>query len=319
MKHLQHLLLAACLSVAVLPVSPAAAYDQPLGLNLGGTSFLDGIPPAGPGLYFQEYIQYYTADTFANAPRNPLGVGPASDAQVDAWISLNQLIYQSDQKVLFGGKWGLNVIVPVPYIDADDRNGILTDNAGGLGDVYVGPFLQWDPIMGKNGPVFVHRVELTTIWPTGKYDDEKALNPGSNYFSFNPYWAATWFALPKVELSTRVHYLWNDENEDPFIGSGATDSTQAGQAWFANFAASYEVLPKQLRVGVNGYYLKQFESSEVDGDKMGLKEEVFAIGPGALWSFSQHTHLFFNAYFESDTEARPEGERFYLRLVHHFQ
>jgi len=312
MKYSPKLLFVAGLSLVALLVGPAAAYDQPLGLNLGATSFLDGIPPAGPGFYFSEYVQYYTADKFAGP------VPFAKDAEASAWVSLSQFIYQSNQKVLFGGKWGLDVIVPVAFLDADDRNGFLTDNGSGLGDVYVGPFLQWDPIMGEQGPIFVHRVEFQTIWPTGKYDNEKALNPGSNYFSFDPYWAFTWFALPKVEVSGRVHYLWNSENEDPFIGSGAVDSTQAGQAWHANFAASYEVLPKQLRVGVNGYYLKQFESSEVDGDKAGLKEEVFAVGPGALWSFSPDTHLFFNAYFETDTEARPEGERFYLRLVHHF-
>ena len=313
MKHVQHLLLAACLSLAVLLIGPAAAYDQPAGLNLGGTSFLDGIPPAGPGFYFQEYIQYYTADEFPE-----IGAPIASNTSVDVWASLNQFIYQSNQELLFGGKWGLNVIVPLVNIDADDRNGILTDNGGGLGDIFVGPFLQWDPIMGENGPVFVHRVEFTAILPTGKYDDDKVLNPGSNYLSFNPYWSATWFALPKLELSTRVHYLWNDENDDPFIGTGAND-TQAGQAWHANFAASYEILPKQLRAGVNGYYLKQFEHSEVNGSKVGGLEEVLAIGPGALWSFSQHTHLFFNAYFETDTELRPEGERFWLRFVHHFQ
>jgi anthranilate 1,2-dioxygenase (deaminating, decarboxylating) large subunit len=286
---------------------PAAGYDQPA-VNLGFTSFLDGGPPAGPGWYFSEYIQYYTVNELVDTP--------VRDPDITAWVSLNQLIYQSDQKVLFGGKWGLDVIVPVVSLSSDTP-GVL-DNGTGLGDVLVGSFLQWDPIMGKNGPIFMHRVEFQTIWPTGKYDNEKALNPGSNYFSFDPYWAFTWFALPKVEVSGRVHYLWNSENEDPFIGSGAVDSTQAGQAWHANFAASYEVLPKQLRVGVNGYYLKQFESSEVDGDKAGLKEEVFAVGPGALWSFSPDTHLFFNAYFETDTEARPEGERFYLRLVHHF-
>lgn len=313
MKYAEHLVLMAGLFLATLPAGPAAAYDQPLPLNLGATSFLDGLPPAGPGLYFEEYVLFLTADKFSNPPA-PF----AKNAKVDAWISLNQLVYQSDQKVLFGGKWGLDVIVPVASIDATDRNGFLTDNGAGLSDIYVGPFLQWDPIMGKNGPIFAHRIEIQTIWPTGKYDNEKALNPGSNYFSLDPYWAFTWFALPKVELTARIHYLWNDENEDPFIGSGATDSTQAGQAWHANFAASYEVLAKQLRVGVNGYYLKQFESSKVDGDKQGPREEVFAIGPGALWSFSQNTHLFFNAYFETDTEARPEGERFYLRLVHHF-
>lgn len=313
MKRSQHLWLVAGLSLAALLAGPAAAYDQQGGLNLGATSFLDGIPPAGPGLYFTEYIQFYTADKFPD-----IGAPIASNTSVDLWASLNQLIYQSDQKLLLGGKWGLDVIVPVVSIDVDDRNGILTDNGAGLGDIYVGPFLQWDPIMGKNGPVFSHRVEFQTIWPTGKYDNDEALNPGSNFFSFDPYWAFTWFALPRVEVSSRIHYLWNDKNDDPFIGSGALDDTQAGQAWHANFAASYEVLTKQLRVGVNGYYLKQFESSKVDGEKRGFKEEVFAIGPGALWSFSQDTHLFFNAYFETDTEARPEGERFFLRLVHHF-
>jgi hypothetical protein len=312
MRHWQYLMLAACLGVTLALAMPAAGYDQPA-VNLGFTSFLDGGPPAGPGFYFSEYIQYYTADTFKD-----LAAPIASDTSVDAWVSLNQFIYQSNQNVLFGGKWGLDVIVPVVLLDADDENGILTDNGSGLGDILVGPFLQWDPIMGKNGPIFMHRFEFQTIWPTGKYDDEKALNPGSNFFSLDPYWAGTFFFTPKITASWRVHYLWNDQNNDPFIGSGAVSDTQAGQAWHANFAADYEVLPKQLRVGVNGYYFKQISSSETDGDKHGPLEEVFAIGPGALYSFSKDTHLFFNAYFESSVENRTEGDRFVLRLVHHF-
>jgi hypothetical protein len=217
MKYSPQLLFVAGLSLAAQLVGPAAAYDQPGGLNLGATSFLDGIPPAGPGLYFTEYVQYYTADTLSDLP--------VPDPKIDLWVSLNQLVYQSDQKFLFGGKWGIDVIVPIVSIDSEPA-AMVPDNGTGLGDIYVGPFLQWDPIMGKNGPVFVHRVELQTIWPTGKYDNEKALNPGSNYFSFDPYWAFTWFFMPKAEVSGRIHYLWNDENEDPFIGSGATDSTR---------------------------------------------------------------------------------------------
>jgi len=236
---------------------------------------------------------------------------------VDAWISLNQFIYQSDTPVLFGGKWGLDVIVPLVCLDATDANGVLSDNSGGIGDIYVGPFLQWDPIMGPNGPKFMHRIELQFILPTGKYDNDKTLNPGNNHFSFNPYWAGTYFFTPKLTASWRVHYLWNAENDDPFIGLAANDS-QPGQAWHANFAAAYELLPKQLRVGVNGYYFDQIGDSQVDGVDVAGKEKVFAIGPGALYSFSQDTHLFFNAYFETDAEYRPEGERYVLRLVHHF-
>jgi len=306
MKHMHCFPMVACLLVTLLLAGPAMAYDQPLGLNLGYTSFLDGGPPAGPGWYFTQYIAYYTADEF---PEGPPG------AEVDAWISLSQFIYQSDTPVLLGGKWGLDVIVPLVSLDS---SGPLTVNGGGLGDILVGPFLQWDPIMGDNGPVFMHRVELQTIWPTGDYEDDRPLNPSNNHFSFNPYWAGTYFWTPKLTTTCRVHYLWNDENDDPFIGSGAVDDTQAGEAWHANFAAAYELMPKQLRVGVNGYYFKQISSSEVDGTGVSGKEEVFAIGPGALYSFSQDTHLFFNMYFETDAEVRPEGERFVLRLVHHF-
>jgi hypothetical protein len=310
MKCSNHLVSAMGLLLVLLLAGPVAAYDQPA-VNLGFTSFLDGGPPAGPGFYFTEYIQYYTADELPDFPP-----GPVPDADIDVWVSLNQFIYQSDTPVLFGGKWGLDVIVPLVCIDAAPAM-FLPDNAGGLGDVLVGPFLQWDPIMGKNGPVFMHRIELQTIWPTGKYDNEKALNPGSNFFSFDPYWAGTYFWTPKLTTSWRVHYLWNAKNDDPFF-MAADEDIQAGQAWHANFAAAYEVMPKQLRVGLNGYYFKELEETEMDGEGVGVKDEVFAIGPGALWSFSQDTHLFFNAYFETSAENRPEGERFVLRLVHHF-
>ncbi len=288
---------------SVLITSPVIAYDQPA-VNLGFTSFLDGGPPAGPGLYFTEYLQYYSADKLANHP--------APNATVDVTVSLNQLIYQSDQVLLLGGKWGLDVIVPIVDFNSD-----LPANSTGIGDILVGPYLQWDPIMGKNGPRFMQRVELQTIFPTGRYDNSKALNPGSNFFSFNPYWAATLFVTPQLTTSWRLHYLWNAKNDDPFIGSGAGE-TQAGQAIHGNFAVAYEVIPKKLRLGLNGYFMNQIGNSQADGSDSPAKEKVFAIGPGAIFSLSQDTHIFFNTYFESQAENRPEGDRYLLRLVHHF-
>lgn len=304
MTYLRNQLLILCFILAPLLALPAHAYDQPA-VNLGFTSFLDGAPPAGPGFYFTEYLQYYNADKLADLPiPNP---------KVEAFVSLNQFIYQSDQALPGGGKWGLDVIVPIVHLDSAP----LPDNGGGLGDILVGPFLQWDPIMGANGPLLFQRVELQMIFPTGKYTENDALNPGSNFFSFNPYYAATLFLSPKISVSGRFHYLWNAKNSDPFVGFGAND-TQAGQAIHANLAGSYEVLPKRLRLGLNGYFLKQLSDSQANGQDVPGKERVLAIGPGALLSFSQDTHLFINAYFESQAEFRPEGERFLLRLVHHF-
>jgi hypothetical protein len=294
--------------------APPGQFLPPV--NLGFTSFVDGGPPAGPGFYFQQYLQYWTADRFKDADGNSLPLL----GDLDAWISLSQGIYQSDQAILFGGKWGIDVIVPFVHLDVEPGAiPALSDNGGGLGDILVGPYLQWDPIMGKKGPIFMHRIELQTIFPTGKYDDDKVLNPSANVYSFNPYWSGTLFLSPHLTASVRLHYLWNSKNDDPNALFGAVDDTQPGQAIHLNFASALEVLPKRLRVGVNGYYLKQITYAERDGHKAsGLKERVLGIGPGAVWHFSQNDHFFVNFYVETFAEYRPEGLRLNLRYTHHF-
>lgn len=298
-----------CLVLTLLLASSAWAYDQPLGLNLGYTSFMDGAPPAGPGFYLSEYLAYYSAYRLQDNP----AVG---DPHLDVWVNLNQFLYQSDTPILFGGKWGLDVIVPFVSIQGDPAP--LPDDNGGLGDVLVGPYLQWDPIMGKNGPIFMHRIELQTIWPTGHYENDQLLNPGANHFSFDPYWAATFFATPRWTASWRLHYLWNADNDDPFVGlPDQANRVEPGQAFHANFASSYELLPKMLRLGVNGYYLVETTRSEHDGAEQG-REEVLGVGPGLLLSLSKDTHVFFNSYFETDVHNRPQGNFFVARLVHHF-
>ncbi len=300
----------------LIALLPALAAAQQPAVNLGFTSFLDGGAPAGPGFYFQEYLEYYTADSLKNQHGNDTNL--LKDLNV--WVSLNQLIYASDQKLL-GGNWGVDLIVPLVSLDVDPEVGSpLSSNHQGLGDIVIGPFLQWGPIMGAKGPIFMHRVEFQNLIPTGKYDDDHILNPGSNFYSLDPYWAATVFLGPKAELSWRVHYLWNAKNDDPnkLLSNNAED-TQAGQAVHLNFASSYEVVEKMLRLGISGYYLKQFTNNEANGQGIAdSREQVLAIGPGALFSFSQDDHIFVNTYFQTAVENRPSGMQFNLRWTHHF-
>lgn len=286
------------LGVGMVAPPQADAYELP-SVNLGFTSFMDGGPPAGPGFYFTQYLQYYRS-TRLNGPTGN-DVGPPN-TKVQAWVSLSQFIYQSK------GKWGLDLIVPVVSLSSDAGP---ADNGTGIGDILIGPYIQWAPIMGANGPKFMHRFELQVLLPTGKFDKSIELNPGSGFFSINPYWAATAFLTPRFTSTLRFHYLWNAKNDDR--------DTQAGQAIHANFAAAYEVKPKQLRLGVNGYFLKQISDTRTAGsDVAGSKEQAVGIGPGLVYHRSQNQHFFLNTYFETLVENRPTGFRINARWVQHF-
>jgi len=298
---------------------PSGAYDLPA-LNLGFTSFVDGGLPSGTGLYVVQYLQNWSSDDFKDANGNNL-LPPSAGEDLDAWISLTQIIYQSDSELMFGGKWGIDVIIPYVMLDLNYSNSgpFPVDNGSGIGDIWIGPYLQWDPIMGAGGPKFVQRVEFQFIFPTGKYDRNRELNPGSNFFSFNPYWSGTLFINQKLTASARIHYLWNAKNDEPNRGFAGAGKTQAGQAINANFAMDYTMVPNRFKVGINGYYLKQISDTKMDGNCVpGRKEQVLGIGPGFLYSFSQDAHLFFNSYYETAAENRPEGTRINFRFVYHF-
>lgn len=303
------------LGTGLLGGQASQAYDLPA-VNLGLTSFLDGGLPAGPGWYIQQYFQDYRADHLRDQDGKDL---PLPDQDLHVQLAATQLSYLSDLR-LGNASLGLNAVLPVvTRMDVDDglNNAVLKAQSG-VGDLLIGPFIQFDPIMGPDGPRFVHRIELQVNLPTGKYDADHAINPGANAWSFNPYWAATYWFTPKWTASIRAHYLYNGKNDDPNYTYGGADDIQAGQAVHANLATEYAVTP-QLRLGLNGYWLNQFTDTKIDGHEVsGRREKVWAVGPGAMYSFSKEDHLFFNAYFEQDVENRPEGTRLQVRYVHHF-
>lgn len=319
MKDTTHCTLKKCCAVSFaavfLPMGVVQANDLPA-VNLGNTTFYDGTPlPGGAGWTSSLYYSNYQGRKVTDRQGDEIGL-PKSTTHVDA--SILQLLYQDGSGV--GKNWGLSFLLPVvtkAHVN-DGLNNAVLDAQEGVGDLNVGAFLQFDPIMGKKGPLFAQRFEVDVIAPTGKYDKNKAINPGSNFWSFNPYWAGTLWATPKTTLSWRLHYLWNGKNDDPSpdaYGADARDM-QAGQAMHMNFNALY-ALRADFQVGINGYWLKQFTDTQINGhDVSGRKEQVFAIGPGAVYSFSKDNIVTANVYFESEAQNRPEGNRLVLRWLH---
>ena len=295
--------------------APAFALNQPA-VNLGFTNFLDGASP-GPGWYWTEYLQVIDASDIHGHDGNPLVVPPGIEigkgANVGGFINLNQIIYQSETNFL-GGNPGLDVIVPLVDLDVDPTFFSAQD---GVGDVLIGPFIQWGPKMVFGRPLF-QRFEFQVTAPTGENDSDTALNPGADVWTINPYYAFTYFITPKLSTSWRIHYLWSEENDNASDAMPGVD-VQAGQAIHLNYAMAYAVTDV-LRLGVAGYYLNQFEEDEYDGHNMDdTEEEVFAIGPGFVWHIRPDLTFMGAINFEMEAENRPEGVRSTLRLIWKFK
>lgn len=290
--------------------SPGHAFNQPP-LNLGLTDILDGGVP-GVGTFFTEYIQAFESSEFKdqNGDRIP-------GLKVSSLLSMNQLIHVYKHKLL-GAHIGVDVLVPVVAVNATS-NGTSIANPDLLGDLTVGPFLQWldTKLLGRP---YVHRLELDVTFPTGQYDSRFAINPGSNIFVIEPYYAFTWFLTPKLSTSWRIHYTISTKNDDvtPSPFNGLSTEVTPGQAFHFNYSLEYECF-KGFRGAIAGYYLKQLTEDEGSaGDIPDSEEQVFAIGPAVHYFFSDRFSAGLKTAWETSTENRPEGNRTTLRFTYLF-
>jgi len=306
------------LMMLLLP-SLAWSFDEPA-VNLGATSFFDGAPlPGGPGFYAVEYLTYSTTQKLLDSNGNKLGFPTTQNISVFAPVT--QLIYVPENGKFGNKQLGFQMLLPwLANVHVNDgmSNTVLKGNSG-IGDVSAGVSLQFDPIMGAHGPLFSQRFELQIIAPTGSYDRTATVNPGSNFWSFDPYWAFTAWATENLSFSGRINYLWNGRNTSPSsaFGTGVT-STQAGQALHANFAAEY-VLNPTWTVGASGYWLQQITDTQVNGaDMAGRRERVVGLGPEVMMRLSPNDLVFVNYYQEFDVRNRAQNSKIQLRFDHHF-
>ncbi len=335
MKYIRSVIFVFILIGGLVFAAPSHAFNQPWALNMGTTSFMDGGPEQPRrGLFFNQYVILVQSDAFLDERgRNVTRFGNINiDVNMSNWIFLSQLIYLSNWRI-FGANLGAELIIP--YVDLNFKYteqgaaDLLPEDGSGMSDLCIGPFLQWDPVKFDNGMVFVHRFELQSLVPTGRYDNRYMANPSANFYSFNPYWAATLYLSRRLSVSTRLHYVWHTKNDDPYSELNVKEA-RSGQAFHCNFAASYQVVPRLLSLGISGYYLRQTSDSkfvnkgtptpeqELMKYFLGSRQEVLGIGPGALIFFSKNDGIFLNAYFESNVESRPRCRRYQIRWVHQF-
>jgi hypothetical protein len=269
-------------------------------VNLGDTSFLDGI--AGPGFVLEQIADGAHDGTIVGASGNAVhGTG-----SVKSLSGLTHFAWLSHKRIA-GGWYGLEVVGVAADVDAG-----AAGRAAGVGALTVSPFiLQWSEHRFLHMPV-EQRVDLDFELPVGGYSRSSGVNIGSNAFSINPYYAITAHPTKRIETSWRVHYLWNSTNNAPPLSTGYA-STQAGQAIHFNATAGYRAY-KGLWIGANGYFLSQITDGRVNGVSIpNSPERVAAIGPGMVWN--RHKWFFYaNQYEEFGARNRATGQKLVLRV-----
>jgi hypothetical protein len=274
-------------------------------VNLGDTSFLDGL--AGPGFVVEQIGDAAhdgrITDSAGNAVPGAGAVNSISGLTHIAWLSPKQVL---------GAWYGVEVVLSAAHVNAGSQG-----EAGGLGATTVGLFiLQW-PEHRVLGIAIDQRVAADFDLPTGQYSRTSNVNIGANTFTVHPYYAITAFPAKRLETSWRVHYLWNSINNNPPISTGA-QSTQAGQAVHFNATLAYN-LCKGLWVGFNGYYLKQVTDGKIGAVALyNSPEQVGAIGPGIVWN-SGSWFFYANGYQEFAAQNRATGHKLVLRVEKTFK
>jgi hypothetical protein len=281
------------------------AYELPY-VNLGLDSFLSGGPVRPkPGWYVEQYLEYYDAHKFVDACGGLLGGVPSPRFKV--WVGITELIYEPNWDVL-GGKFGFDSYIPYFFSSTVSKNTLdIHDSGRGFGDLGLGMYIQWNPIMFRGRPILQNRLEFFASFPTGKvFGSVNTLNPGNNLFFIDPYWSATLFLADKWTLSWYLFYL--------ICGKNRTTHRKPGHTMHTNYSLAYEPI-QNLYIGINGYFLQQLQDTSLCGKKIpSSKERIFGIGPGGLYQFPHDMYLFIHFYVERFARNRTEGVSFITRF-----
>jgi hypothetical protein len=263
-------------------------------IGKGSEGFFAGMLPE-PGWYGVLYANYYHA-TRVNDGR---GNSSVPGFRLSAEVMAGRIFYMSNA-TLAGGRLGFFGIGSLASLQ-NEAGGNAT-HRNGVGDITVGPTLGWD--FGSFHPL----IAMDVVLPVGGYDSARALNTGGNYYSVRPIFAFTNLSDNGLEVSAKFTYTYNFRNRD-------TDY-RSGQLFHFDYSVSYPVT-HDLRLGVNGYYLKQTTDDiqhglRVDGD--GHRGKVAAIGPAMHYQLGK-VGLDFKVLKEFGARNRAQGSSVWAKAV----
>ncbi len=299
--------------------TPSDLVTEPT-VNLGFSSFYDGFGKSDPGWVLFNYGRWEHLASISDSKGNDVAAFRNPDIEVLA--SVLQSVWVSPLRVPCGGV-GVNALIAVVNLSASFQQPGASLKASGtnIGDLTWGPFFQSKPTTLFQQP-FSYRLEFDVLTPVGRFNAQHDLNQGSGFWSINPYVAFTFLPAKGVEITSRIHYLYNFATNripnPPFNPNLIARTGQAGQAFFWNYAASQRV-SEHLALGLNGYYFQQISNDRLNGINLPhtRKNQVY-IGPGLHWEISSTDILNFNVYLPATTHGVANGPQLNYQLIHVF-
>lgn len=258
---------------------------------LGADGFLGGVLPP-PGFYYVDYLAHYTTNRINDKNGHKIPISFHANATANA----SRFVYQSPINFL-GGQLGAYAYFILAHVSADTALG--SKSKSGFGDTSIGVYNSWH---FKN---FHAAAAVEAIMPTGSYEKNDIINIGRNYFSILPVFVYTYLADNGFEISQKLMYDFNTENNDTHYTSG--------QEFHFDYAVGWRI--KRFTIGAAGYFDKQTTADDGPGVSDGNYGQVFAAGPALKWDFKSGGYAELKYMKEMLVENRPEGDKFFFKLV----
>lgn len=299
------LLLATLLSlVAQSTTAHATENGMPTtaaGVQDFGAGFMPPSTPFGTvGMRFSDYQARVIKDSHGRDDGNDFNINVLA-------IGLAYL-RMTDQQ-LFGARYGFGAVSVFFRMDAD-----LGINAGGQrvfsdsAQLFRPADLQLIPLIldWRLAPGVGINTQLSIQAPTGDYDKNRLVSPGTNHWTLSPILNASYISPSGLELSSSFQVDINACNP-------ATDY-RSGVEYRHEFAVGQHLGP--WTAGLGGYYYRQLSDDEAPGLTRGNRARTLALGP-AISYFEPGSGLpaiWLHAYKEVETRNRAEGYTVALKI-----
>ena len=284
----------------------------------GAEDFMVGaLPP--PGVYLVNYMLYVKKDSLKDkSGNNTVTPGGPLDFNAKVFAEVPRLIYVSPYS-LFGASLAAHIFIPFNSSDVTASVGgtkVVDDTKKGMGDIIFSPL-----VFGWHFGPELHVVAALDMWaPTGNYDKNNSATSilSKNHWTFEPVVAVS-YLKEGFDVSAKLMYDFNTENDDYLLKSGATGKLSPGQEFHMDWALGYS-LQNGFTGGLVGYNYWQVTEDEVDGNKVsGEKSQIGGIGVGLkYWPKQGPFSATLKQYWEYNAKNMPSGSQTVFKIIYAF-